>query len=161
MKKMFLIAVLLSAACIATLGQKVIARGQTFTSLGDYSIVTVDEPSTVAGNPCQAYTIRYANSPMEVKIIVCKGKNCRKYLVLSDKLSVQYVCNPAYFGVERIGEEFAKEGITTKDENLNRMEYFHQKVLGPGQKTELEATKYIAAFFPLLLKPVESYTAAM
>lgn len=98
---------------------------------------------------------------MDVRIVICKDKKCKRYLVISDKLSVQYVCNPNYFGVERLDQKFAKEGITTNDENLNRMEYFHQKVLGPGQKTELEATTFIAAYFPLLLKPVESLTAAI
>ena len=161
MKKMILLALLLTAACIATYGQKVIAKGQTFTAMGDYRIESLDEPCSITGTPCQVYAITYANSPVEVKVIVCKTKNCKRYLVLSDKLSVQYVCNAAYFGVERLGDEFAKDGFVTKDENLNRMEYFHQKILGAGQKTELEATRYIAAYFPLLLKPVESYTAAM
>lgn len=158
---MMLITVLLIAVGTVTYGKRVIAKGQTFTAMGDYRIETVDEPCLVAGNECQAYTIKYANSPMEVKIIICKDKKCKRYLVLSDKLSVQYVCNPSYFGVERLDQKFAKEGISTNDENLNRMEYFHQKVLGPGQKTELEATQFIAAYFPLLLKPVESLTAAM
>jgi hypothetical protein len=82
-------------------------------------------------------------------------------VVLSDKLSVQYICNPYYFGVERLDKTFESEGYSTSDTNLNRIEYFHQKVLGPGQKPELEATQLIAAYFPLLLKPVESLTAAM
>jgi hypothetical protein len=161
MKKMILLTVLLAAVCTVSFGQRVIAKGQTFTAMGDYRIETVAEPSTIAGSECQVYTIRYANSPMEVKVIVCKDKKCRKYIVLSNKLSVQYVCNANYFGVERLDQKFAKDGYDTKDENLNRMEYFHQKVLGPGQKSELEATQYIAAYFPLLLKPVESLTAAM
>jgi hypothetical protein len=93
--------------------------------------------------------------------VICKDKRCKKYVVLSDKLSVQYVCNPTYFGVERLEKSFEKEGYKTADEELNKIEYFHQKVLGPGQQDELEATKIIAAYFPFLLNTNESMTAIM
>jgi hypothetical protein len=93
---------------------------------------------------------------MEVTVVVCKERKCKKYIVLSDKLSVQYVCNANYFGVERLDKSLEKEGYRTSDSGLNRAEYFHQKVLGPGQITELDATRTVAAFFPLLLKNDES-----
>jgi len=93
---------------------------------------------------------------MEVTVVVCKERKCRKYIVLSDKLSVQYVCNANYFGVERLDKSLEKEGYRTSDLSLNRVEYFHQKVIGPGQMGELDATRTIAAFFPLLLKTDES-----
>jgi hypothetical protein len=80
-------------------------------------------------------------------------------VVLSDKLSVQYVCNPTYFGVERLDKSLEKEGYKTNDADLNRAEYFHQKVLGPGQMAELDATRSIAAFFPFLLNTGESMIA--
>jgi hypothetical protein len=161
MKKMILLTVLLAAVSTVSFGQKVVAKGQTFTAMGDYRIEALDEPSPLAGSNCQVYLIKYANSELDVRVVVCKEKHCRKYLVLSDKLSVQYVCNQNYFGVERLDQKYEKDGYLTSDSNLNRMEYFHQKVLGPGQKTELEATQFIAAYFPLLLKPVESLTAAI
>ena len=161
MKRMFLIAVLLAAVCTVSFGKKVVARGQTFTAMGDYRIETTDNPVPLKGNNCMAYKIKYENSPIEVTVIVCKESKCKKYVVLSDKLSVQYVCNKNYFGVERLDKSFKAEGYLTSDDNLNRFEYFHQKVLGPGQKTELEATQYIAAYFPLLLKPVEPLIAVM
>jgi hypothetical protein len=90
---------------------------------------------------------------------VCKEKKCRKYVVISDKLSVQYVCNSDYFGVERLDKALEKEGYKTTDANLNRVEYFHQKVLGPGQMPELDATRTIAAFFPFLLNTGENMIA--
>ncbi|MGD0342136.1 MAG: hypothetical protein ABSA76_10595 [Bacteroidales bacterium] len=161
MKRMILLTVLLALVCTVSFGKRVVAKGQTFTAMGDYRIETTDNPVTLKGNDCTAYKIRYENSPLEVTVIVCKGHKCRMYVVLSDKLSVQYVCNEYYFGVERLDKSFESEGYTTSDTNLNRVEYFHQKVLGPGQRPELEATQLIAAYFPLLLKPVESLTAAM
>jgi hypothetical protein len=161
MKKLILSTVLLLAVCAVSFGTKVVASGQTFTALGDYRIETVDNAVSFMGKDCEAYLIRYQNSPLEVKIIICKEKNCRKYLVLSDKLSVQYVCNKDYFGVEKLDKVFEKEGFVTSDAYLDRLEYFHQKVLGAGQKSVLEATQLIAAFYPQLIKPEVRLTAAI
>lgn len=156
---MFLLTVLIAAISTVAFGKKVVAKGQTFSALGNYKIETVDESVPLKGNDCQAYKITYENSPMEVTLIVCKDKKCKKYVVLSDKLSVQYVCNKVYFGVERLDKSMEKEGYKTTDENLNRVEYFHQKVLGPGQQPEIEATRLIAAYFPFLLNTNTSMTA--
>jgi len=161
MKKVILTAVLLIAVCTVSFGTKVVATGQTFTALGDYRIETVDNPVSFMGKDCEAYCIKYQNSPLEAKIIICKDRNCRRYVVLSDKLSIQYVCNKDYFGVEKLDKSFGSEGLVTSDTHLNRFEYFHQKVLGPGQKTVLEATQLIAAFFPHLIKPEDWLTAAI
>jgi hypothetical protein len=77
--------------------------------------------------------------------------NTRKYFVLSDKLSVQYVCNENYFGVERLDKSFEKEGYSTSDASLDRSEYFHQKVISSGEGCEMDNTALIAAFFPRLI----------
>ncbi len=161
MKKLILITVLLAAVCTVSFGQKVVAKGQTFTAMGDYKIMKADAPVLMKGKDCQAYVIKYENSPIEVKVVVCKDENCRRYVVLSNKLSVQYICTKDYFGVERLDKNSGVEGYVTSDTNLNRLEYFHQKVLGPGQRSEVDATSYIAAFFPQLILPEERLTAAL
>ena len=68
------------------------------------------------------------------------------------KLSVQYVCNGDYFGVQKLEKSLEKDGYATSDEALNRSEYFHQKLLIQGRQDEIEATKLIAAYFPMLIK---------
>lgn len=156
---MILFAMLVLAISAVSLGQKVVAEGKTYSALGDYKVQTTDNAVQLKGEDCKAYAIRYENSPMEVTVVVCKEKNCKKFVVLSDKLSVQYVCNPHYFGVERLDKSLENEGYKTDDAGLNRVEYFHQKVLGPGQIAELDATRTIAAFFPFLLNPDESMIA--
>jgi hypothetical protein len=161
MKKMILLTVLALMISVVSSGQKLVAKGNTFTALGDYRIETTANPVIVKGQECKAYTVRYANSSMVVTILVTKDKHCKTYLVLSDKLSVQYVCNSSYFGVEKIDKSFQKEGYATSDTNLNRLEYFHQKVLGPGEKTVDEATTLIAAFFPFLINSNETMTAGI
>ncbi len=139
------------AFCTASFAGKVVAEGKTFTSLGDYTIETADNPTLVKGEECKTFIISYENTPMKVTVAICKDRKCRTYVVLSDKLSVQYVCNENYFGVEKLDKAFEKDGYKTSDAELNRSEYFHQKVITPGKRGELEATQLIAAYFPMLL----------
>jgi hypothetical protein len=157
MKRFFSAAVLTIVFCTASFAGKVVAKGSTYTALGNYTIETADNLIPVKGEDCKAFVIRYENSPMEVTVAICKERKCKKYVVLSDKLSVQYVCNANYFGVEKLDKAFEKDGYKTSDSDLNRSEYYHQKVLTPGKRSELEATQLIAAYFPLLLNnPTEA-----
>jgi hypothetical protein len=161
MKRMISATVLILIVSTVAFARKFVADGKTHTALGNYKIELADNPVPMKGSDCKAYIISYENSPMEVTVVVCKERKCKRYVVLSDRLSVQYVCNASYFGVEKLDKSFEKDGYKTSDSALNRSEYFHQKVLGPGQKPELEATQLIAAYFPMLLGNLETITAAM
>lgn len=155
MKRIIVSLLLAVAVCSASFAKKVVAEGQTYTALGTYRIELADKPVMMNGEECKAYNITYQNSPMEVTVVVTKDKNCKKYIVLSNELSVQYVCNANYFGVEKLDKKFEKEGLKTSDSGLNRSAYFHQKVLTPGRRSETEAASLIAAFFPLLLNDTQ------
>ncbi len=159
MKRMISAVVLLILFCTASFAKKVVAEGKTYTALGDYKIEVADNPFMVKGEEYKAYIISYENSPMKVTVALTKDRNCKKYLVLSDKLSVQYVCNSNYFGVEKLDKEFEVDGYKTSDSALNRSAYFHQKVITPGKRNELEATQLIAAYFPLLLNNTDETIA--
>ncbi len=148
------------AFCTASFAGKVVAEGKTFTALGDYTIETADNPALVKGEECKTYIISYENTPMKVTVAICKDRKCKTYVVLSDKLSVQYVCNETYFGVEKLDKAFEKDGYKTSDTELNRSEYFHQKVIAPGKRGEVEATQLIAAYFPMLLNPATEAIAS-
>jgi len=151
MKRMISAAVLTLVFCTAMFAGKVVAKGPSYTALGNYTIENADNPAFVNGEECKTFIIRYENTPMEVTVAICKESKCKKYVVLSDKLSVQYVCNEYYFGVEKLDKAFEKDGYRTSDSDLNRSEYFHQKVIAPGKGSELESTQLIAAYFPMLL----------
>jgi hypothetical protein len=152
MKRMFFAALLMIVISSASFSREFIAGGKTYSALGDYKIEIADNPVVINGEELKTFVISYQNTPMEVTVVIRKGKNCKNYLVLSDKLSVQYVCNESYFGVEKLDKSLAKEGYTTSDEAMNRSEYFHQKVLAPGKRGEVENTQLIASFFPMLIK---------
>lgn len=151
MKKVLMITTLLTLVSASVFGEKVVAKGPTYSSFGNYKLISSDELIPLMDKNCHTFTISYDKTPLAVRIIVCKEKNCRTYLVLSDKLNIQYVCRNEYFGVERISKKFEAMGYKTTDTWLNRLEYFHQKVLGPGQLTDIEATSLIAAYFPMLI----------
>jgi len=153
MKRMFFTALLIVAFSNASFTRELVAEGSTFSALGDYKIEIADDPVTINGQDFRAFVISYQNAPLEVKVAIVKDKdrNCKKYIVLSDKLSVQYVCNEYYFGVERLDKSFEKDGYVTSDNLLNRSEYFHQKVLCGGKGIELDNTRLIAAYFPKLI----------
>ena len=159
MKRLFFAAILLVAISCAAISRDVVAKGKTHTDLGKYKIEKTS-PVTINGTEVPTLLISYQNSPLEVKVAVMKDGDCKKYFVLSDKLSVQYVCNENYFGVERLDKSFELEGYNTSDAALNRSEYFHQKVLCSGQTNVLDNTRLIAAYFPMLLNSNADVVAA-
>ena len=151
MKRLLIAALLMTAIGTASFSREFVAAGKTHSSVGDYKIELSDKPVTINGEELKAFIISYQNSPMEVTVVVRKDKKCKNYFVLSDKLSVQYVCNGDFFGVQKLDKTMEKEGYNTSDAALNRSEYFHQKLIVSGQTDEVENTKLIAAYFPLLI----------
>ena len=112
---MFFAALLSLALGSASFARQFVAEGKTFSALGNYRIETADNEITINGDKFKAFVISYQNSPLEVKVAIRKEGNCKKYIVLSDLLSVQYVCNEHYFGVERLEKSFEKDGYSTSD----------------------------------------------
>jgi hypothetical protein len=152
MKRMFFAALLIVAFSSASFSREFVAGGKTHSALGDYKIEIADNPVIINGEQFKAYVISYQNSPMEVKVVIKKDKKCKNFIVLSDKLSVQYVCNGDYFGVQKLDKSLQMNGLTTSDEALNRTEYYHQKLIVQGKQDDVEATQLIAAYFPMLIK---------
>jgi hypothetical protein len=161
MKVMILTTVLTLMLSTVSFAGKIVAEGKTYSALGDYRIELADIQVPLNGTDCKAYKISYENTSMDVTLVVCNDKagKCKKYVVLSDQLSVQYVCNDLYFGVEKLDKSLQAEGFSTSDSGLNRAEYFHQKVIGVGHQDEREATRLVAAYFPFLLNDSQQITA--
>ena len=157
---MFFAALLLVAFSSASFSREFVAGGKTHSALGDYKIEIADNPVTINGEELKAFVISYQNSPLEVTVVIKKDRKCKNYIVLSDKLSVQYVCNENYFGVEKLDKSLEKDGYETFDAALNRSEYFHQKVIAPGKRGEIENTQLIAAYFPMLINSTGESLAA-
>jgi hypothetical protein len=159
MKKLLLISFLIFAVSAGAFARKFVAEGKTYSALGDYKIELADNPITLNGVEYKAFIISYANSNMEFTVAVQKVKEGRRYIVLSDALCVQYVCNGNYFGVTLLDKSFAGEGYKTSPSALNRTEYFRQKAITTGVSCELDNTKLIASYFPMLLNNYENILA--
>jgi hypothetical protein len=160
MKRIVLISVLMFAASLGMFARKFVAEGKTWTSLGNYKIEMADNPVTLNGKELKAFIVSYENSKLEVTIAFDKDRKGMKYYVLSDALHIMYVCNGTSFGVAKLNKELEKEGYKTSDAALNRSEYFHQKVITTGGRCDLENSKLIAAFFPMLINNFENFLAA-
>ena len=160
MKRIFLTVLLIASVCVTSFGRKLVAEGKTYSVLGDYKIQIDDKLMAINGKNHLPFVITYANSDMEVRVAVDMEKKEKIYYVISDKLSVQYVSNKDYFGVEKLDEALAKDGYKTYTNALNTAEYFRQKVITSDQNWKRDNTQLIAAFFPMLLNNVESMVAA-
>lgn len=130
---------------------KVIARGESNTPFGSYTIELCDQPMALAGEEMKCYLISYSNSPVQLKVYVDKERKCRNYVVISDDLAVMYSCDGNVFGVNKVDKKFRAAGIATDDSRLDRMDYFHQKVIARGETSDFEAAALIASFFPQLI----------
>jgi DNA-binding beta-propeller fold protein YncE len=160
MKRIVLTVVLIVAVSFASYARKFVAEGKTYSALGNYRIEIDNKSMMINGKQHIPFVISYANSNLEVRVAVDMDKTGKKYYVISDNLSVQYVANRQYFGVEKLAPELEKDGFKTSDAALNRVEYFHQKVITSGVGWRRDNTKLIAAFFPMLLNNVENLIAA-
>jgi hypothetical protein len=156
MKKIFLIIMLISVANGLSFARKYVAEGKTWSALGNYKIEVADKPFMLDGAELKTFIISFENSNMEVSVAIQKNRNSTKYIVISDVLSVQYVCHGTYFGVELLDKSLEKNGLKTSSSGLNRGEYFHQKVISMGESCDLDQTKLIAAYFPLLINNQEN-----
>jgi hypothetical protein len=160
MKKIVLFATLIVAVSLTSYARKLVAEGKTYSAFGNYKIMTDNKSVWINGKEHQPLVITYENSDLVVRVAIDMDRQGKKYYVLSDNLSVQYVSNRHYFGVEKLDKGIEKDGFRTSDAALNRVEYFHQKAITSGYSWRRDNTKLIAAYFPMLLNNVENLVAA-
>lgn len=160
MKRIILTAALIFAVSMASFARKFVAEGKTYSVFGNYKIEIADNPVTLKGKELKAFVISFENSKMEVTVALDKNRKGMTYYVLSDNLSVEYVCNGEYFGVAKLDKELEKDGYKTSDATLNRFEYFHQKVITTGINCDLDNIKLIATYYPMLINNYKNMLAA-
>jgi hypothetical protein len=159
MKKVVLSTIVILALSTASFAGKFVAEGESNSALGNYRIEMDDNLITLNGKAHLPYIITYENTGMKVRVAVDMDRRCKKYYVISDNLSVQYVCARQLIGVEFLDKSLENDGFKTSVECLNRKAYFQQKVIGKSSRDLLENTKLIACFYPMLLKYGESELA--
>jgi hypothetical protein len=159
MKRIILTGLLVIAVCMTSFGRKLVAEGKTSSAIGNYKIEIPDSPVMINGVEMKSFVISYANSNMEVFVAIKTDKKQKTYYVLSNVLDVQYICNGQWFGVTFLDKELEKDDHRTSPTALNKVEYFRQKAITTGESCELDHTKLIAVFFPMLINNFENILA--
>jgi hypothetical protein len=154
MKKLILSTLLILAICFSSYARKVVAEGNS-PKMGNFTIEVAESPMVLDGVTLDTYLIRYTECGTVVKVAIKQEKKCNTYITMSDKLSVQYVCNGKYFGVEKLAKKYAEEGLKTDDASMDRDSYFHQRLLSPGKNDKIFCMQLIGAYFPELMRPAQ------
>ena len=160
MKRIALTFVLITAVCFGSFARKLVGEGKTYTSFGKYKIEVDDTYMMVNGKQHKPYVITYENSNLEMRVAIDLEGEKKIYYVLSDVLSVKYVSNRKYFGVEKLGNSLENDGYTTSESALNRDQYFHQRILSKVQDWDSDNLGLVAAFYPMLLNNMDNFLAA-
>jgi hypothetical protein len=151
MKRFFLTAAVILAVCLASIGNTIVAQGESNSEFGAYKIEAMKDKMLFMDKQLDKYQITYANSDLKVIVAVDKLKKGEKYYVLNEKFPVQYERNGTHFGIKVLDKAFASQGYSTIFENANRGEYFHQKVLTTESIDANKQLHLIAAYYPGLL----------
>ena len=151
MKRFFLTAAVILTVCLASMGNSIVAQGESNSEFGAYKIEALNDQLLFMGKQLDKYQITYANADMKLIVVVDKQKQGEKYYVLNEKFPVQYESNGTQFGIKVLDKAFAAKGFATTFENADRVEYFHQKVLTSDANDTKTHLQLIAAYYPGLL----------
>jgi hypothetical protein len=151
MKRIILTIALILTVCLASIANTIVAQGESNSVFGAYKIEALNDHLMFQNKQLDKYMITYENSDMKLIVAVDQQKKCKKYYVLNEKLPVQYECNGTYFGIKKLDKELAATRYTTSLENLNRGEYYHQKVLTSEVTDTNTHLNLIASYYPGLL----------
>jgi len=151
MKKIFLSAVLILSVFMVSNGNPVVSKGQSNSAFGDYQIIALTDHLVLNGRELDKYLISYEKPEMKLIVVVDKQKKCRKYYVLSGLLPVEYDCSGSFFGIKKLEQELVDKGFVTDLNNLNKQEYYRQRILTDEHLGTVDQLNLIASYYPGLL----------
>ena len=163
MKKLIFIALISAMSGFAMQAEKIVLKGDTHNALGKYVVTKTDDFVEIGGQALPTYIIRFENSEQTVKVAIDKDKKgkTKKYIVLGENLNIEYKCELDYFGVSLLEKEYLKAGLSFNTEKLNRLEYYHQKVLTRTRPAERNCLGLIACYYPMLIADYENAFACL
>lgn len=130
-----------------------VTEGNTNYELGAFVVEKSSAPVIFDATLLPTYEVSYENSDMTIRIAVDNSdRKCRKFIVVSDNLAMQYNCDGRIFGVAMPDMAYIEDGIPSSKVNLDRSEYHRQKVLTQQKKSEIEQIRLICVYFPKLVK---------
>lgn len=126
--------------------------GQSLTELGQYSVHISPETLKFGDEALKTYQLTYANSDSPILIGVKKTKKCMNFIVHTDKIEVEYVCNKHVFGVKRIEQAYQTIPTDAINKMIDNADFYTQRVISQNPKTEEELLGLIACYFPSLVQ---------
>lgn len=153
-KLYYLLVILLAMGMSSTARVKngQVLSGDSQTDLGKYSIVESEVPMVANDQVLDTYDLVYENASNPVKIGVISEKKCTTFLVRSNEIEVQYVCQKGIFGVKKMDKQYRELTAATADSKLDKVNYYAQRVISQNPKTEKELLGLIACYFPVLVE---------
>ena len=148
MKTLILTTVLVLTLSFASTSRTIVAKGESNSAFGNYTIELLDDHMMLNNNELDKYLISYENTDMKVVVVMDKQKKCRKYYVLNDQLPVQYECNGTSFGIKKLDRAVVANGFGNASEKMNKQEFFNQRVLISGVTNTIEHLNLIASYYP-------------
>ncbi len=156
MKTKFYFLMVLFLAVGITVSAKVkdgqVVSGNSMTELGTYSVVKAEVPMVVNEQALETYDLVYENASKPVKIGVINEKKCTTFLVRTDEVEVQYVCEKDVFGVRKIDKKYRELEEKSSDSKMDRINYLSQRVITQKPKNQNELLGLIACYFPVLVE---------
>jgi uncharacterized CHY-type Zn-finger protein len=156
MKRILFTTALILTVCIASMGKHVVTKGESNSAFGNYKIEQLDDHLMLNNKELDKYLITYEKMNMQVVVVLDKQRKCKKYYVLSDKLPIQYECNGNYFGIKKLDKELLSNGFKTSLDELNKEEFYRQRVITSETTSTLDHLNLIASFYPGLFNGKES-----
>jgi hypothetical protein len=148
MKTLILTTVLVLTLSFASTARTIVAKGESNSAFGNYTIELLDDHMMLNNNELDKYLISYENTDMKVVVVMDKQKKCRKYYVLNDQLPVQYECNGTSFGIKKLDRAVVANGFGNASEKMNKQEFFNQRVLISGVTNTIDHLNLIASYYP-------------
>ena len=152
MKRIALIAMLIFSVGLVSMGNNIVAKGQSNSPFGDYKIEQLADHMNLNGKELDNYMISYEKGNLSVMVVIDKQKKCKKYYVLSEKGPVQYECNGTYFGVKKLDKNLMSQRFATSLDKLDRTEFYQQRVITVETTATIDHLQLIASYYPGLFK---------
>ena len=151
--KLFVLALLLcyTVGFTKSTGSDVI-KGDSMTSLGEYTIQEAIYPLEVSGTSFKTLLLQYENAERPIQIGIETKKKCVNFIIKGPNFEMEYICNRKTFGAKSISSQYQEINENINLVVLDAEQLSAQRVISISEKTEKELLGLIACYLPSLIK---------
>jgi len=140
----------------AVFSNQFVAIGNSGSEFGDYRI-DGSQPITINGKELNTFSISYEKTDLKYLVAIEEDIFCTKYYVVAGSISAEYVSHKDFLGLSSLGNG-VKKGIAPEiGSKINRLEYFHQKIISREYHCDMDCLKLIVCYYPMLIKDIENH----